>query len=91
MPVPWYTWGMETIKKISDIDPGDRAAVERLLGQALPERGDALLILKTEVIVPPNPSEIGNGGVPAWYNVLDGFSDEDLAEFDALLNEPCSS
>ena len=29
-----------------------------------------------------------NGDVPSWCNVLDGLSEEDLAEFNATLNEP---
>ena len=38
---------METIKKISDIDPRDRAVVERVFGQRLEAAGNIVLILKT--------------------------------------------
>jgi hypothetical protein len=78
---------METIKKISDIDPRDRAVVERVFGQRLEAAGNIVLILKTVDATPSSPP-MAAGELPSWCNVLDGLSDEDLAEFDATLDEP---
>ena len=78
---------METIKKLSDIDPRDRAVVERIFGQRLEAADNIVLILKTLGAV-PSSLPAADGELPSWCNVLDGLSDEDLAEFDATLNEP---
>jgi hypothetical protein len=86
-PSSWYNLCMETIKKISDIDPSDRAVVERVFGQRLEAAGNIVLILKTVDAAPSSPLPAGDE-LPSWCNVLDGLSDEDLAEFDATLNEP---
>ena len=75
---------METIKKISDIDPRDRAVVERVFGQRLEAAGNIVLILKTVDAAPSIPLAAGDE-LPSWCNVLEGLSDEDLAEFDATV------
>lgn len=78
---------MEAMRKLSDIDPSDRAVVERLFGQRLDPNADAILILQTVQDGPSQPVE-SVAEVPSWCNVLEGLSDEDLAEFDAAVNEP---
>ena len=75
---------METIKKISDIDPRDRAVVERVFGQRLEASGNIVLSLKTVDASPTSPMAAGDE-LPSWCNVLEGLSDEDLAEFDATV------
>jgi len=79
---------METIKKIAEMDPCDVPLVERVFGQRLDPSAGAVLILRvpeTACAVAPQPE---NDDVPAWCNVLEGMSDEDLAEFDATLAMP---
>lgn len=79
---------MDTIRKIHELDPGDIPIVERVFGLKLDATSDAVLILR---VTPPSQSR-PNGAdeteVPAWCNVLEGMSDEDLADFDAILNTP---
>ncbi len=78
---------METIKKICDLDPGDRSIVERVFGQPLDASADALLILRVNGESASNESQTDDD-VPAWCNVLEGMSDKDLADFDAILKMP---
>jgi hypothetical protein len=78
---------METIKKITEIDPRDLPIVERLFGQRLEGAAAAVLILKTSDTTPNRPADDADA-VPSWCNVLDGLSDEDLADFNATLNLP---
>ncbi len=78
---------MEIIKKLSDIDPRDRAVVERVFGQRLEATANIVLILKTVDAEPTGPLAAGDE-LPSWCNVLDGLSDDDLAEFEATVNAP---
>ena len=79
---------MDTIKKISDLNPADRSVVERVFERTLDPNGEGLLILRVNRKESPNNSAVENDGVPAWCNVLEGFTDEDLIEFDAILKTP---
>ncbi|HVA50123.1 MAG TPA: hypothetical protein VNH11_27405 [Pirellulales bacterium] len=76
---------METIKNLSDIAPQDLPALERLIGAPLdPLRHQAVVVR----VLPVASSMVGSaaaGTLPEWCDVLEGFSDEDLEEFDAIL------
>ncbi len=76
---------METIKKITEIDPRDVPLVERVFGQRLDPSAGAVLILRVPETACAAEPQGGNDDVPAWCNVLEGMSDEDLADFDAIL------
>lgn len=79
---------METTRKVSNLDAHDRLVVERVFGQRLDVSAEAVLILRVKE-QPPQPSSRAEGDeVPAWCNVLEGLSDEDLAEFSAVLETP---
>ena len=75
---------METTRRVSDLSPQDVPIVERLFGQRLDNMVDAVLILR----VPETVSPIDGDELPAWCNVLEGMSDEDLAEFNSLIELP---
>jgi hypothetical protein len=79
---------METIRRIHELDPSDLPVVERVFGLKLDATTDAVLILR----VMPQSQQRSDGPdeseIPAWCNVLEGMSDEDLADFDAILNTP---
>jgi len=74
----------ETIRKLIDVNPSDLAALERVFGLPLLGSMDAVVVLRQ---TPPN-SRSDQDEVPPWCNVLEGFSDEDLAEFDRMLEQP---
>lgn len=76
---------METLKKLSEIDPKDLPTLERLIGVPLdPSRHEAVVVRVVPVVGVPSDATVA-GTLPDWCNVLDGFSDEDLKEFDAIL------
>lgn len=80
---------MEAIKRLSDVDPRDLAAVERVFGQRIDSTQDLVLILKTEEsATKAGATAPAHGGVPSWCDVLDGMTDVELAEFAALVEEP---
>ncbi|MEX0978054.1 MAG: hypothetical protein WDZ48_04345 [Pirellulales bacterium] len=79
---------MEKIKNLCEVDPLDLAVVERVFGQRIETTTGAVLILKS-ADVPPNDSGIEpSGELPRWCNVLEGMSDDDLAEFNSTLEQP---
>jgi len=84
----WYAWYnllMETIKKLSEIAPRDLPALERVIGAPLdPARHEAVAVRVLPVASATTESPAA-GALPEWCNVLEGFSDDDLAEFDAIL------
>jgi hypothetical protein len=72
---------METIKRVSDLDPQDLPLLERVFGHRLNAVANAELILR----VPETHEDASDQDLPDWCNVLEGLSDEDLAEFKASL------
>lgn len=80
---------MESIKRLNDVDPSDLAVVERLFGHRVEASANVVLILKTlEPAQPAGELAASSDELPPWYNVMEGMTDEQLAEFDATLAEP---
>jgi hypothetical protein len=78
---------METIKYISELDPGDITVVERLIGHPVDISAKVAIILR---VIPGDTSTTSTEelGVPAWCDVLEGMSDDDLADFQHALEMP---
>ena len=79
---------MEKIKKLCDVDPRDLAVVERVFGQRIETTAGAVLILKGADVPPTDSGTQSRGELPPWCNVMEGMSDEDLAEFTAAMEQP---
>jgi hypothetical protein len=79
---------METFRRIHELDPTDLPIVERVFGLKLDATTDAVLILRVTPATQQPTDQSDEPEVPAWCNVLEGMSDEDLADFDAILNTP---
>jgi hypothetical protein len=79
---------METMKRLSDLDPSDRAVIEREFGQPLDKPADSVLVLRVNGESSSLVTSPGEQEIPAWCNVLEGMSDEDLTDFDAILEMP---
>jgi hypothetical protein len=82
---------METTRNVSNLDPHDRSVVERVFGQRLAVSAEAVLILRVNEQAPEPSSQAEGDEVPLWCNVLEGLSDEDLAEFSAALKRRSGS
>lgn len=75
---------METVKNLSEIEPQDLSALERLIGATLdPLRHQAVVV--RVLPIETAKADAAPGELPEWCNVLEGFSDEDLKEFDSIL------
>ena len=84
---------------ISDLKPEQRDAAERFLGRSLAnfqkvairvlDGGNAIVIrfFASEQYGTAN-SNAGKWNIPACFNVLTDLSDEELAEYDAVVSEP---
>ncbi len=80
---------METTKKVNELSPSDRSVVERIFGRPTGEMADAVLILRSNGETPSENEALSDDDeLPSWFNVLEGLSDEELAEFDAVLKTP---
>jgi hypothetical protein len=79
---------MEIMKRISDLDSRDRSVIERVFGQTLDKSAEVVLILRVNDESVAKSSHADEEDVPAWCNVLEGLSDDDLADFDAILRTP---
>jgi len=78
---------METIKNISELDPGDVTVVERLLGHSV-EATDKVAIILRLIPSDTSVSSADESSVPAWCDVLSGMSDDELADFQHELEIP---
>lgn len=76
---------METIKNLSEIGPQDLSALERLIGAPLDPLRHQAVAVRVLPIEPAKSDAIAPGALPEWCKVLEGFSDEDLEEFDSIL------
>lgn len=76
---------METVKNLSEISPQDLSALERVIGAPLDPAQHQAVVVRVLPVASPAPEPYAGGTLPEWCNVLEGFSDEDLAEFDAIL------
>ncbi len=79
---------MEAIKRISDLDPRDVPVVERLFGRRIKAPAETEIVLRVKHEPTIEPPRTDAEDVPPWCNVLEGMSDADLADFDAILETP---
>jgi hypothetical protein len=76
---------METIKNLKELAPQDLSALERLIGAPLDPARHQAVAVRILPVAPVASESATAGGLPEWCNVLEGFSDEDLEDFDAIV------
>jgi hypothetical protein len=79
---------METVKRISEIAPSDLPLLEHVFGRSLSAVADGELVLRLPAASASEESPSVSDDVPEWCDVLEGFSDSDLSDFDAVLDMP---
>ncbi|MCE9546190.1 MAG: hypothetical protein K8T25_11805 [Planctomycetia bacterium] len=77
---------MEITKRISQLDPREVELLERLFGQRLD--ASAEIVLRTRELARAPALKSADAELPEWFNVLEGLTDEELADFKATLDEP---
>ena len=78
---------METIRKLTEIDPRDVPIVERIFGQRLETTANVVLVLRT-LDIPAASGLAESDDLPAWCNVLEGMNDDDRDDFRTTLSAP---
>jgi len=84
----WYNCRMESIKRLSDVDPRDLAVVERVFEQRIETTRDLVILKTAEAPLTANQDAMVSRDVPSWCDVLEGMSDDELADFAASLAAP---
>lgn len=76
---------MEISKRLDQIDPRFIPLVETLFARQIETPSSAEIVLRVE---PPAP-QAAPGELPSYFNVLEGLTDQEIAEFeDDLRNNP---
>ncbi len=78
-------------RNVRDIDQADRDALEHVIGQSL--REDQQIVITVRIASPPQSQSNETSGVPAdehvpaWWNVYEGLSDEEIDRLDQAIRE----
>jgi hypothetical protein len=73
------------IRNVRDIDSRERQALEHVLGRQLRENQQVIIqVVTVPTAVADNPAPKGSEKLPAWCNVYDGLSDEEIAEVESV-------
>lgn len=77
------------IRDTNDLDPADRTALQRVLGEHLDDH-QRLVIGIVDLPRSGETAESGSGSPPApalpdWCNVYEGLSDEEIADLERII------
>jgi len=80
----------DIIREVRDIEASDRRALEHVLGMRLHQHQKIIIsVLNVEAqtsSAPETPPSTANGpGLPAWCNVYEGMSDDEIADVEASI------
>ena len=80
-------WHMEpVIRNVAEIDTADRQAIEHLIGGHLAEDQQIIISIVNRDMASPEQSAIpASEGVPAWWNLYDGLSEEEVERLDQAI------
>ena len=77
----------KVIRNVAEIDTADRLAIEHLIGMHLAEHQQVIISVVTLNITGSDASEVpASNDVPAWWNVYEGLSDEDIDRLDQAVH-----
>lgn len=78
----------KVIRKVAEIDSADRLAIEHLIGTHLAEHQQVVISVVNLDLARPDESAIPTpGGVPAWWNIYEGLSDEEIDRLDQAVHQ----
>lgn len=73
----------KVIRNVAEIDAADRLAIVHLIGMHLAEHQQVIISIVTINIASHDASQVpASNDVPAWWNVYEGLSDEDVDRLD---------
>jgi hypothetical protein len=74
---------METVtRNVRDLEQSDRSAAERLVGHGLRENQQIIIQVINLEIGMPVPANGSHDDLPAWCNVYEGLTDEQIADIE---------
>ena len=77
------------VRNVRDIDASDRSALQHVVGMELRE-DQQLIIQVVEVARPNGEKQAADGLLPAWCNVYEGLTDEEIDRIDAAVRHRCA-
>jgi hypothetical protein len=84
-----YTSDMETVvRNVGDLNPGDRLAMERVIGQPLGETQRLVIqVVPLESAMPHLQPGDELHDLPEWTDVYNGLTDKEIDDLDAAIRE----
>ena len=86
----WYRIGAmeKVIRNVAEIDTVDRQALEHIIGKHLAEHQQVIIdIVNLDIANPPKPAMPSDEEVPAWWNIYEGLSDEEIDRLDRSIRQ----
>lgn len=78
----------KVIRNVAEIDPADRQAIEHVIGKHLAEHQQVIISIVNRDLAPPDESPLpAAGAVPAWWNIYEGLSDEQVDHLDQAVRQ----
>ena len=74
----------KVIRKVADIDSGDRHALEHLVGKHLAEH-EQVIISIVNLASAVGPSNPATQEIPDWWKVYEGLNDLDVDRLDLAI------
>ena len=76
---------METItRNVGELGAGQRSAVEQIVGHGLTDHQRLIIhVVGLEMVAEPIPA--GTSELPAWCNIYDGASDDEIDEIEKSI------
>jgi hypothetical protein len=76
------------IRKVADIDSADRRAIEHLIGDRLAEHQQIIIsVVNLDLASPVESDTSASAGVPEWWNMYEGLSDEEVDRLDQAIRQ----
>jgi hypothetical protein len=77
------------IRNVTEIDQADRQALEHVIGQDLRDHQQLVIRVVDADMSEPPPAQTPSAedGIPEWWKVYEGLSDEDVDRLDGAIRQ----
>jgi hypothetical protein len=78
----------KVVCNVAEIDNADRRALEHVIGMQLsPDHQVIINVVNRDLSESGAPDAPTSEGIPSWWNVYEGLSDEQIDEFDQAIRK----
>ena len=75
-------------RNVAEIEAADRRALERVIGERLTEHQQVIIsVVNLDAASPEKSAASSAEGVPAWWNIYEGLSDEEVDRLDQAIRQ----